>query len=66
MFDGTMDNDTIPLPLNTIRIAYSELCHSVTIALRTQVGDIARLETSKQDCLHFFAAIEQVCRCRQR
>jgi hypothetical protein len=57
-----MDGDLIPLPLNTIRIAYTELCRSITIALRTQIGDVVRLDTSKQDCLRFFATTEQVCR----
>ena len=55
-----MQNDLVPLPLHSIRIAYIELCRSVDIALRTQVGDAIRLNVSKQDCLQFFTIIEQV------
>jgi len=55
-----MENNLVPLPLHTIHIAYTELCHSVDIALRTQVGDAVRLNVSKQDCLQFFTTIEQV------
>lgn len=53
-------NDLPPLPLQTVRLAFVELCRSVDIALRTQIGDAARLEVSKQDCLRFFITVEQV------
>lgn len=49
-----------PLPLHTIRISYIELGNAVRVSLRTQVGDTARLNVSKQDCLRFLATTDQV------
>lgn len=54
------ENQLVPLPLNTIRIAYAELCRHVDITLRVQIGDIARLEETKHDCLRFLTTVDQV------
>lgn len=40
--------DPVPLPLHTIRAAFTELGRSVSVALRTQMGDTARLGVQKQ------------------
>jgi hypothetical protein len=50
-----------PLPLLTIRAAYAELGRSVDVALRTQMGDAARLGVQRLDCLRLLALTELVC-----
>ena len=50
----------VPLPLHTMRAAYTELGQSVAVALRTQMGDAARLGVQKGDCLRLLALTEQV------
>jgi hypothetical protein len=50
----------VPLPLNTIRIAYTELCRHVDITLRVQIGDAARMGEAKCDCLRFLTIVDQV------
>jgi|SRR5882762_1444091 hypothetical protein len=52
--------EPMPVPLHTIRAAHTELGRSVGIALRTQMGDAARLGVQKQDCLRLLALTEQV------
>jgi len=52
--------DPVPLPLHTIRAAFTELGRSVSVALRTQMGDTARLGVQKQDCLRLLGLTEQV------
>jgi hypothetical protein len=43
----------VPLPLNTIHIAYAELCRHVDVTLQVQIGDAARLgETSPHSMSH--------------
>ena len=50
----------IPLPLSTIHVAFEELGQSVHVALRTQMGDAARLGVQKMDCLQLLALMDQV------
>jgi hypothetical protein len=52
--------DPVPLPLHTIRAAFTELGRSVSVALRTQMGDTARLGVQKRDCLRLLGLTEQV------
>ena len=51
----------VPIPLETIRWAYHELRHSVNRDLLTQVGDSARLEEQKCECLNLLCLVQQVC-----
>ncbi|KAF5379472.1 hypothetical protein D9615_006551 [Tricholomella constricta] len=55
----TIMDDTIPVPLETIRQAYFYLGRDVDVALRTQLGDVARLEAHKAECLRHYAIIPQ-------
>lgn len=50
----------VPIPLDTIRAGYAELCQAVNVALRTQQGDAARLGVRRQDCLRFLSLVHQV------
>lgn len=52
--------EQVPLPLQTIRAAYAELGRSVHIALRTQMGDAARLGVQRIDCFRLLALTAQV------
>lgn len=52
----------IPIPLDTIRAGFHELGRYVTISLRTQQGDAARLGHCRHDCLHFLQLVHQVFR----
>jgi hypothetical protein len=52
--------DPIPLPLDTIRAAYSEQCRRSDVALRTQIGDAYRLGQHREDCLRLLRLVEQV------
>ena len=52
--------EPVPIPLHTIRAAFTELGRSVGIALRTQMGDAARLGVQRQDCIRLLALTEQV------
>lgn len=45
------NNPPIPLPVQTIYQAFDDLGRHVYQALRTQVGDAARLEEQKRQCL---------------
>lgn len=51
----------VPIPLETIRRAYHELGRSVNRDLLTQVGDSARLEERKRECLNLLRLVRQVC-----
>lgn len=50
----------VPLPLSTIHVAFEEWGRSVNVALRTQMGDAARLGVQKTDCLRLLALTDQV------
>lgn len=54
------NHELIPLPLATIRLAFIELGQHINTVLRIQVGDIARLEDAKRDCLRLLGTVEQV------
>jgi hypothetical protein len=54
------DDGLVPLPLNTIRIAYTELCRHVDITLRVQIGDAVMMREAKHDCLRFLTTVDQV------
>ncbi|KAF5370510.1 hypothetical protein D9615_010348 [Tricholomella constricta] len=45
------------IPLHNISVAYEELTRSVDLALRTQIGDAARLGEQKRLCLEFQAGV---------
>ncbi|KIK74587.1 hypothetical protein PAXRUDRAFT_533799 [Paxillus rubicundulus Ve08.2h10] len=47
------------IPLQTIRIAFEELGRRVTIALRTQIGDTARLGEHRRERLRFSALVSR-------
>jgi hypothetical protein len=49
-----------PLPLQTIRQAAVELGIRVNGALRTQVGDVARLKAHRDECLRFMITVHEV------
>ncbi|KAG2750290.1 hypothetical protein P692DRAFT_20921336 [Suillus brevipes Sb2] len=51
--------EQIPLPLETIRQGYNELGHHTHVVLRTQLGDSARLNAAKRECLRFIGIVEQ-------
>jgi len=52
-----------PLPLQTIRTAIAELTTRVNRALRTQVGDMARLHAHRDECLRLMVTVQQVSTC---
>lgn len=52
--------EVIPIPLDTIRTGFHELGRHVSISLRTQQGDAARLGRSRHDCFHFLQLVHQV------
>lgn len=52
----------VPAPLQTIRAAYAELGRRVTIAIRTQIGDHARLGEEQRHCLRLSALLTQASR----
>lgn len=52
--------DTAPLPLGTIKAAFSELKRLVSSDLRMQQGDAARLSARKQDCHRLLQLLQQV------
>jgi len=52
--------EQIPLPLETIQHAYNKLSHHVHTVLHTQLGDSARLNVAKRECLQFLSVVEQV------
>jgi hypothetical protein len=52
--------DAIVLPLHTIRLAFEDLGRRVSTALRTQVGDAARLNLHRNECLRLIATVETV------
>ena len=49
-----------PLPRQTIRAAFEALGNRVRTALRTQIGDTARLNAHRNECLQLLATVEQV------
>jgi hypothetical protein len=49
-----------PLPLQSIRAAYAELGNRVRVALRTQIGDEARLNAHKAECFQMLGYVDQV------
>jgi hypothetical protein len=49
-----------PLPLQSIRAAYAELGNRVRVALRTQIGDEARLNAHKVECFQMLGYVDQV------
>ncbi|KAF4590092.1 hypothetical protein EYR38_009390 [Pleurotus pulmonarius] len=51
--------DTAPLPLGTIKAAFSELKRLVSSDLRMQQGDAARLSARKQDCHRLLQLLQQ-------
>ena len=58
--------DTNPyslLPLYTIRTAVTEIGDRVSQALKTQVGDVARLQAHRNECLRLMIVVQQVCSC---
>jgi hypothetical protein len=56
----TAQQRTHPVPIQTIRAAYTEIGRRVNIALRTQVGDAARLREQRQECLRLLTLVGQV------
>ena len=53
--------DSLPsTQLDNIRAAYSELLQQVNVALRTQVGDVARLQEVRSRILALGRAADQV------
>jgi hypothetical protein len=54
---------SIPIPLSTIRLAFREQGRRVDVALRTQVGDAARLGEHRLECLRLLSLAEQVNLC---
>ena len=55
-----MNHPEIPVPLYTIRIAFTELGRRVSLALRTQLGDTARLQDKHSHCQRLLSLIFQV------
>lgn len=53
-------NEEIPVPLYTIRTAVTELGHRVSLALRTQLGDRARLQNERTHCQRLLSLVSQV------
>lgn len=54
-----MDTARVPIPLDTIRAAYSELGRLVHVDLRTQLGDSARLGERRRECLNLLHLVRQ-------
>lgn len=50
----------IPMPVETIRLAFEELKRAVTVDLNTQRGDAARLDERKRHCLRLLHLLNQV------
>ena len=55
-----MADAPMPLPLHTIRAAYTELGQPIHITLHTQIDDASRLGVQRLDCLWLLALTEQV------
>ncbi|KAJ7657962.1 hypothetical protein B0H17DRAFT_1213354 [Mycena rosella] len=53
------DQELVPLPLETICIAFSQLGDRVNAALRTQIGDQLRLQEQHGGVLQLQEAIQQ-------
>jgi hypothetical protein len=49
------------IAIQNLNIAYQELGRNVDVALRTQLGDAARLNEQKRLCLQFLNDIRVVC-----
>lgn len=47
------------IPIQTIRAAYTEIGQRVNIALRTQIGDAARLGAQRNECLRLLTLVGQ-------
>jgi hypothetical protein len=54
-----MEN-TQQLPLQTIQASYEELGMRVRTALRTQIGDAARLNAHRDECLRLMMQVQAV------
>lgn len=50
----------MPNALDNLRIAYQDLERQVTRSLRTQLGDVARLQEQQRHILAFLQAAEMV------
>ena len=48
------------LPLQTIQAAFEALGSRVNVALRTQVGDAARLNSVRNECLRLMVTVQAV------
>ena len=48
------------LPLQTIQASYEELGVRVRTALRTQIGDAARLNAHRDECLRLMMQVQTV------
>ena len=48
------------LPLQTIQASFEELGNRVRTALRTQIGDAARLNAHRDECLRLMMQIQTV------
>lgn len=55
-----MEENQDPLPVQNIYHSFTELGNRVHRALRTQLGDQARLNEEKHICLQFLEQINQV------
>lgn len=53
-------DEQVPLPLQTVRAAFLKLSHRVDRALYTQIGDAARLESTREECLRFYQTAQRV------
>jgi len=53
--------DVVALPLQNIRLAFLRLGDAVRNSLRTQLGDVARLNEQKRICLQFMSNLHPVC-----
>ena len=53
-------NAPTPLQVQTIRATYAELGRRVHVALRTQIGDAARLNAQRVECFQMLGYVEQV------
>jgi hypothetical protein len=48
------------LPQRTIQAAFERIGSRVNAALRTQLGDVARLNSHRNECLRLMATVQQV------
>jgi hypothetical protein len=55
-----MNHPNPPLQLQSIRAAVKEVGDRVHQALRTQIGDVARLGAQRNECLRLMVTVQQV------